>query len=266
VTSGADSREHVSSFELDLLEAGALDESREKGVKEHLRVCADCRERHASLKALHGEFTSEVLPRTATTFQRRSSPTKVPLLRRPIVWAPVLASAAALVLAIRFGTFEQRPSTDGPDILLKGGTALSIVARRNGAPLPVETSFVQLRAGDELRFVAVSDERARHLLIVAVDGSGKTSVYFPFAGDASGAMGSSGRWEVPGSVILDASPGPERIFALFSAEPLDARPVLEQLNRVGAQGAQAIRRSARLPLAGVEQHSLLIEKSVSASP
>jgi hypothetical protein len=257
---------HVSSFELDLLETGALDGDRAGRVKEHLDGCEKCRGERARLSALKDEFASEVFPRTRARFSERE-PVAARFYRRPSVWVPALASAAAVALALGLAVPERRTDDAAAEIQLKGGTSLSLLARRNGAGVPISGSTVELRAGDELRFVVVTaGERASHVLIVSIDGAGEVSVYFPFQGGASGAVQRKGRWEVPGSVILDASPGPERVFVLVSDEPLEARPVLEALRRVGERGWEAIRATRRLELSAVEQDSVLIEKAKERGP
>ncbi|HET9451957.1 MAG TPA: hypothetical protein VFO83_13795, partial [Aggregicoccus sp.] len=66
--------------------------------------------------------------------------------------------------------------------------------------------------------------------------------------------------ELPGSVVLDAAPGPERVFALFSDAPLAAGDVTRALEALGSGGRGAIRAQQRLPVAGTEQASFLFEK------
>jgi hypothetical protein len=63
-----------------------------------------------------------------------------------------------------------------------------------------------------------------------------------------------------GSIVLDDADGPERVFALFSAEPLDAREVRQALEALGRRGPEAVRRTEALPLVGTVQRSLLLEK------
>jgi hypothetical protein len=258
---------HLSTFELDLLETGTLDENRTERLHEHLSACETCRAQRSELQAARSEFTNDVFPKTAHSFRQRSERVPIPRYRRAVVWAPVLASAAALLLVLGVVNTRRAPSDPAPELQAKGGGGLSLVVRRNGETLRPSDDAVELRAGDELRFVVFpTGDRAKHLLVASVDGSGKANVYFPFGGDRSGTVERLPRWEVPGSVILDDAPGPERIFALFSAEPMDARGVREQLARVGAGGWNAVRTTARLELPGVEQHSVLIEKGPRRPP
>ncbi|HEX6277966.1 MAG TPA: hypothetical protein VFZ53_33210, partial [Polyangiaceae bacterium] len=153
-----------------------------------------------------------------------------------------------------------------PMIQAKGGPGLSLVVRRNDRPLGPSDAPAELRAGDELRFVVLPAVPRAHLLIASIDGAGKANVYFPFQGERSGTVERAGPWKVPGSVILDATPGPERIFALFSNTPIDARAVRKRLSDIGAAGWNGVRTTTRLELPSVEEYSVLIEKAGSASP
>jgi hypothetical protein len=87
---------------------------------------------------------------------------------------------------------------------------------------------VLLLPGDALRFV-VQPGGLPYLLIVSRDGAGHLTVYYPFGGSRSAELKSEGRNELPGSVELDATPGEERLFALFSRRPLEAARVTSRL-------------------------------------
>jgi hypothetical protein len=264
MTSGSNPpSKHVSAFELDLLETGTLDAERTRRLNEHLVACESCGERQAELQAARSDFAADVFPRTAPRFRQPKPAPAVPTHRRASVWAPLLASAAALLLFVGF-LVGRAPNEEPVAVQTKGGTGLSLVVRRDGRPIGPDDAPTQLRAGDELRFVLFpAGEHAKFVLVASVDGAGKANVYFPFEGDRSAAVGHAARWEVPGSVVLDGTPGPERIFALFSAQSLDARQVREQLSRIGAGGWQAVRSAARLELPAVDQHSVLIEKGAA---
>jgi len=70
-----------------------------------------------------------------------------------------------------------------------------------------------------------------------------------------------GMVEAPaGSVVLDTAPGPERIFALWSSEPLQAADVIARLNELGQRGPAAIRATTTLDVPGTIQISRLFEK------
>jgi hypothetical protein len=99
-----------------------------------------------------------------------------------------------------------------------------------------------------------------YVLIASVDGAGQASVYYPFHGQASAKVDPKGTVSVPGSIVLDSTPGPERIFVIHSEKPILAQTVREALARIGAGGARMIRDVQHLPIAGTVQSTLLFEK------
>jgi hypothetical protein len=113
-----------------------------------------------------------------------------------------------------------------------------------------------LAPNDRIRFVVTSD-RARFLMIASVDGAGNASIYFPYHGARSGPVAGE-RVELPGSIILDDAPGPERLFAVFSDEPISADVVRRALEEI--RGAGAIRSTSRLSVDAQDQLSLVFEK------
>jgi hypothetical protein len=117
----------------------------------------------------------------------------------------------------------------------------------------------KLKAGDQVRFV-VSHPRHRYLLIGSVDGAGRANIYFPYEGSQSADVGTRDRFEVPGSIVIDAGPGPERFFALLSREPLQTISVRRALDGVGRQGTNGIRNARSLDVGADEQTSILVDK------
>ena len=90
---------------------------------------------------------------------------------------------------------------------------------------------------------------------MSIDGAGTATVYYPYGGERSGPT-SQEPSELPGSIVLDAAPGPERVFALVSAEPLEAAVVKRKLLDMRSH----IRETTRLAVPGVEQASIVFEK------
>ncbi len=146
----------------------------------------------------------------------------------------------------------------------KGSAQFQIVARRDGRVFPLDKFNRQLGAGDELRFVVTTSNTAKpNLLIASVDGAGRVTTYFPYEGPESAHVDHPGRWEVPGSIVLDDAPGPERIFAFFSKEPLAAPTVTRPLSDLGRRGWDAIRTTERVDVGDVDQVSIAIEKNAA---
>ena len=70
----------------------------------------------------------------------------------------------------------------------------------------------------------------QHVLVASIDAAGKTSVYFPFGGNASGLLSES-RNELPDTIVLDDTLGPERIFAFYSREQFAALLTIKTAKR-----------------------------------
>ena len=146
----------------------------------------------------------------------------------------------------------------------KGTPTLQVFARRHalGAAVTEVTKVKdgdRLAAGDALRFV-LSPTGLPYVLIASVDGAAQTSVYYPFQGEASVEVDSRGPVPVPGSIVLDQAPGPERIFVIHSERPISASMARAALARLGAGGADAIRAAQWLPIEGTVQSTLCFEK------
>lgn len=234
---------HVSPFRLDLLQLGTLPESERAGIEQHLRSCASCRSVAEAARASREQFTRRLLPRG------------LPQLRRKRPWIPWLALTSAMAFAALL--LFVRPRL--PDLAIKGPPSFAAFVRRSGLVTSVHDDD-RLRAGDEMRFAVVSEELP-FVLVCSVDGAGKANIYFPFAGSESGAIDLRTKVELPGSIVLDDAPGPERVYALFSARPIGTTAVIEALRAIAVQGDSAIRATKVLPIMADGQSSILIEKS-----
>jgi hypothetical protein len=255
-------REHVSSLDLDRLEMGALEPEATRRARAHLMACHVCREQHRELVAARSEFSERVFDRSIERVLSRSE-AALPKSRRRLWFALPLAAAAALSLLLfrpqLFLGDDSRPGVVQP----KGHERFVLMARHNGKVFAVSEEERTLAPGDELRFVVPDvDPHNPYLLVASIDAAGKANVYFPPKGERSQYLG-QGRWESPGAVTLDEVLGPERVFALFSKEPLEAGHVQFLLSRIEPD---QIRTVEKLLLPGVEQQSVFIEKALDASP
>jgi hypothetical protein len=263
---------HPTPLELDLLEMSQLPAPRAEEIGAHVGGCETCRRDLEQLRADRGRFGDHVLQRSLPAVKerlRRGSPDRSSLGRRLGLWIPAFAvAAAALVLVPRLMQAPQGGTTVAPepDLATKGGGAvLTIVARAAGNTFKVGADTAPLAAGTEIRFL-VTRATQPYLMIGSIDGRGQATIYYPFGGAQSAplvqpASAACPRFEVPGSIVLDAAPGPERVFALLSREPLNAEAVKRELERVGASGPAGIRATRALPLAAEDQPSVLIEKA-----
>jgi hypothetical protein len=260
---------HPTALELDLLEMSKLPGPRAEQITAHVGACNACRRDLEQLRADRARFGDHVFQRSLPAVKERA---RRGFGRRLGLWIPAFAvAAAALILAPRLvlhrGTSGALGTTE-PDLATKGGAArLTIVARAGGQTFRVGPDTAPLAAGTGIRFV-VEGATQPYLMIGSIDARGQATIYYPFGGTQSAPIErahTAGRptGEVPGSIVLDAAPGPERVFALLSREPLDASAVKGELARIGASGPAGIRAARALSIPADEQASALIEKATA---
>lgn len=234
---------HLSALALDALALG----TETAGARDHLAVCARCRAEYDAAAELREHFTTHVLPHAQ------------PVRRRRPIWAfialPALAAAAIAMIVVA------RPAPKPAELAIKGDATWQVFANRDGQTFAVHDG-TRLGAGDRIRFAVIPDG-ARFLLVASIDGAGAVSVYYPYGGTASGKLEPGDRVELPDSIVLDAAPGPERLFALFSDAPIETSNVAEQLRAIGAGGPDAIRGMHTLTVDSRAQASLVFEKEVA---
>jgi hypothetical protein len=240
---------HATGLDLDRLLLDGLPAVQRAALLAHFQGCPRCGEAyHARLEAGR-RFDRDVLPRTRAAMERRIRSGR---RSRVALWfAPVLVAGLVLLAAV---PARQRP----PLLGVKGSAVLRAYARRGDQVTAVQDG-TQLAEGDRIRFVLQSD--LPYALLVAADGDGHPSVYFPHGGAASERVPPAAAVEVPGSIELDGARGPERIWALFSEQPLGPE-VVDAVRAVAAGGPAALRATRTLAVPGTQQASLLIEKAL----
>ena len=255
---------HLSASDYDLLLLHELSGAAQARVEQHLMDCERCRTDHAGYAADARQFSQEIFPRTVERFNRAPPASWVGRLLRPrVVWMLAPVVTAALVLAVARGRRAdevQRQTRTDEDIRIKGSEpTLRSFARRMQHVFPIRDGM-ELHPGDEMRFV-VDSPRLPYLLVASVDGAGRVNVYFPYEGSQSGLITTGRPTELPGSIVLDNTPGPERVFAFYSKKPLlraELEPVLKAL---GASGPAGIRRKELPPVQAEGQSTFLFEKA-----
>ena len=255
---------HLTVLDLDELALEPSAPEPRARVEAHARRCSACAERRAAQVALIEQFRVSVLPRTveAVTARRRDR-----LRRRWSAWLALPVAAAVLLLVTGRRREGAEPGASGESALgVKGSALFEVFARRNGPAAEVDGPTVvrvhdgmRLAPGDALRFVLFPGGMS-YVLIASVDGAGQVNIYYPFHGEASALTTGQGAISVPGSIVLDGAPGPERLFVIYSARALPAIAVHAALAPTAAAGAAAIRGTERAPIEGTVQASLLFEK------
>jgi hypothetical protein len=244
---------HLSSFQLDSLAQATLTEAERPMAAQHLEACAECRAELESARSLRERFSREVFARTVPRIRTASGwslpwPTKNWLL-------PALAGAfvvaAVLIVPLR--------SMLEPAFSVKGDPTLRVFVHRGDRVFQVKESDA-LQPGDQVRF-EVMPAGYPYLLIASVDGAGHANIYLPFGGRESAEISPERALMSPGSIVLDATPGPERVFVLLSKRPLPAAEVASVLETIGRGGATSIRRGGDISVGADAQVSFVWEKS-----
>jgi len=217
------------------LEALASGEPAPEPARAHLASgCAACAEHLASLRAARDAF---LRARPAELFlgQLRRRQASASRRRR---WslslfaaAAVSATAAVTALVVVVGA-----PTGG---VRSKGTHLRVVYRRGEADPSLVTSALHLKPGDALRFW-YAPPAAGYLAIFDVDGAGKVTTFYPYGGEQALEVPRAEPAWLPGSMVLDAAPGPDLLVAVFRPRPFALAPLSAVLRERGPAGAQAL--------------------------
>lgn len=205
-----------------VIEALSAGESTPDATRAHVEGCPVCSGQLAALTAGRDAF---LRARPADRFVRQLD--RRAAAAPPSPWRRLLPALVACVPVLALLVLLPRSGPEDHGVTFKGGQFRVVSARGGGAPELLDQDSV-VRAGDALRFAYESTEPG-HLLVLELDGRGVASVFHPFGGNASAPLPAQQRDFLPGSVVLDDSPGPEWIVAVFSPRPLEAAPLLAQL-------------------------------------
>lgn len=188
----------------------------------HVQGCDACTRYCAELTAAQAMFREQARPAAFVSAVAERNARRKPAWRWP--WAAGVALAAGVGVLVLFVRAPIRP-----EVRYKG-RGLSVVYLRQGMTEPrvVEPSM-RLHPNDALRFFYRSD-RPGHLAIFERDGRGEASVLHPFAQAQSAPLEQDRVAPLEHSVVLDATPGPEWLVAVFCPKPFLAAAVLAQLH------------------------------------
>jgi len=234
---------HPSLLVIDALAARRLDDAE---AAAHIASCDRCRADLEAAEAACARFTRDVFPRTVANIRER---------RR---WKLGLAMVAPVLAAAALAIWLLRPHDPDDDIRVKGALTFQVFAKRGAAIISVRDA-TRLAPGDQIRFVVGCGAPA-YLLVASIDGAGRATIYHPYGGTRS-ARAEAAPTELPGSIVLDDAPGPERVFALVSETPLETTVVERALVELGAHGAAAIRDTRTLAVPAARQTSVVFEKA-----
>lgn len=168
---------------------------------------------------------------------------------RWLVPASALAAAAAVMLVLLRRGGDQ-PVNPDDDIQVKGDEISLIVHVATGSGSRRLTSGDDVAPGDKIRF-EVNAAKPGYIAVAGIDGSGQLSIYYPEqTGMGPIAFDPHARL-LPDAIELDATPGDEHFFALYSATPFSFDTVLP-----------ALQENRSLP-AGISKAEVVLKKKVA---
>lgn len=155
----------------------------------------------------------------------KPEPRKPWWLRWIIPVGTLAAAAAALVLFLQSKKPAPRPD-DGDDFRTKGDD-ISLVIHSEAHQL---ANGDTVTPGTRIRFEAQGGKPG-FIAIVGIDGSAATTVYYPYGANEATAIGKERL--LPGAIQLDATPGDETFYALFSTKPFSIDATLPAVKGAG---------------------------------
>ncbi len=178
-------------------------------------------------------------------------------------WAVVAVVAVALVVVLpRTGGLIPGDHDDGSRIKATAvhPGPLEVVLLRDGRIVQAVSGDL-FHQGDRLQF-RIAPGTWRFLHLVSLDDQGRLTPFYPDDGSASLELRLDAEQLLPGAIELDDFVGQERIFAVFSQEPLDYSVVEEAARRLGAGMSLPLdlARIEELPIDGTAQVSFLMIK------
>lgn len=216
----------------------------------HVRACPDCTAWLSAQAALE----SRLAPRWSThgTSRRRWRA----LVRALWLGLPLAVGAVALFLFVK-----PKPPTE----TAKGGIVVEI-ARLHAGTLSWLTPTDELMPRDSLRFfVHRQDAEDRYVLIGSVDGSQRLAQFYPPEPGGCSIALPAGADALEGSIVIDDTPGPERIVVVVSHRPLCWPDSADDVRRIGLGEARS-RAGIGQDTQDIHTARLVFPKGVEAAP
>ena len=227
-----------SRLRFDRLIAGELEALEAERLEQHATSCTRCRAVLAAQRLGHAEHSAELPAAVRGRVVERKRG------RGWLRWsAPVLAAAAALLADRAWPAPMAGTLTD--EVRTKG-SALRFYVLHDGLVRP-GSDGERVEPGDRIQFTYTSDRDA-YLLIASIDAAGNASAYYADAERAAEIAAGSGV-ALARSTLLDATLGPETVYALLCAQPISVAPVLAALQRTPE-------RAPAVPGCTVERYAL----------
>lgn len=257
----------LSDLTAELYLSGELAPAEVASVESHFAGCAACDEMFDAMKNVTWRPDSTAVSAIRERVSGQGDPVVLPArigdepmparlirrLGRPSVL--VLVAAAFLVLIavpLVYRHFDERSV-----VREKGGAVIRVFVKTPEGSRPGD-SGERLRQGDAIKF-AVNPGEHRYVMVVNVEERGRVTRYHPQRGE-SAPIEPRRETLLPASITLDDYRGLERIFAVFSPEPLSFDEVAAAVAKAAGTGGRLdLRTVTALPLSH-SQASFLISK------
>ncbi len=253
---------HPSRHTLTLYHAGEIAGSLREPLTEHISSCAACQ---AVLAALESEkrafqaahprevFLAQIQARTEAT--RARAPWFSNLFFGMGRYAIPVATASILLLVA--GIWIGRRVAE-PGIRIKGSELTLSMVVQEGDSVRVANPQQPLHPGDRIQF-RLSGPAGLYLWIIGIDEQSHVSVYYPAPNTTNLFEGGANR-PIEGSVLLDATLGKERVFAVLCPQPARTDDLVQKIREYPGGLISSIDQD-RLPIdGGCRQTSVLLTK------
>jgi hypothetical protein len=232
---------------LESLVRGRLPALESAALAGHLERCPRCSDAAANIAGAIAEESRGPRERRLGASAPRAAPW-------PVIVALGAGAGLAIFLSARGG---REPAVREVPSPAAAETTLSVRAfARTRGDIQEVAGRVPLAAGDRIR-LAVDAPFRGFLLVVSVGPTGAVEVLHPPGATTSRAFGDEPRQFLM-AIPVSPAPSPERIFTLFTREPLDLGVVRDAAAR--ALRASDVRALRRLPIEPARQWTLLVEK------
>jgi hypothetical protein len=225
------------------LESACAGDAPPPHVTAHVATCEHCTARMQQLQQANEAFQ---VRHPATAFRRRvyaRLPAQEP--RRSLRWLFALAPVAVSVGVL--GAVFVQPTSQ---VHFKG-SSFQVFYKRTGQPQPL-VSGNHLRAGDALRFSYAAPADG-YLMIVDIDGSGRVQALYPYGERDAALIRAKDSPLLPGSIALDGTPGPERLFAVYRSTQFSLDSIARELRLAGASTPRLLCPDCRVEALRIEK-------------
>lgn len=227
-----------SRFQLVQWKVGELDAKTNESLRRHVQHCNACQKVATEIERNQVQYQSNQSHHLSLLRARLSTEhVSDPLPRFWIRFAIGLGSVATicvLLLLLMPGSFQtlkdQHPSDS---IKFKGKMSFEVIAKRGQRQFRV-TEGAELMSNDALRFV-VTVSNAGYLSVFSIDAQNRVSAFYPDTDARTDhrplQLKKKGRYELPGSIILDQTKGDECLVVAFSENPFRRAEVQQRAKR-----------------------------------